>query len=352
VGQGTPERATLRTGTRVEPSRPHSDDGSCVIVDSAQYVDGVRQDDQPFDLDEARTHAREGKGFVWLVVRDPATEELDEVASCFGLPPLAVEDAHEGHQRPKLEQYGDDLFWVVKTARYDRARNEVDVPELDIFIGPQHAIVVSRHTETALEGARERLDTHPELAREGPMAAAWAALDEVIDAYEPVIDALADDLEATEQAVFEGALDQSQRIYVQRRQATRLLRALHPLLGIFDELERAEPPSVPKHLQAQYRDVDDHVRRVHEEAVLLGEALDGLLNVNLSGVTVRQNRVVQKVSGWAAIAAVPTIMTGIYGMNFRHMPELAWEVGYPIVLVLMIAVVVGLRWYFKTVGWF
>jgi magnesium transporter len=323
-----------------------------VIVDNAQYVDGVRQDDTPFDLGEARTRAHDQRGFVWMVLRDPATEDLDDVASCFGLPTLAVEDAHEGHQRPKLEQYGDDLFWVVKTARYDVGREQVDMGELNIFVGAQHAIVVSRHSEDTLEGARGRLDRHPELAKAGPMAAAWAVLDEVIDAYEPVIDELADALEATEQAVFERALDQSQRIYLQRRQATRLLRALHPLLGIFEELERAEPASIPQHLRAQFRDVDDHVRRVHEEAVMLGDALDALLNVNLSGVTVRQNRVVQKVSGWAAIAAVPTIMTGIYGMNFTHMPELQWELGYPIVLVLMIAVVVGLRQYFKSVGWF
>jgi magnesium transporter len=315
-------------------------------------VDGVRQDDERFDLGEARARARDERGFVWMVVRDPQTEELDEVASCFGLPPLAVEDAHEGHQRPKLERYGDDFFWVVKTAGYQSDAKQLDVGELDMFIGQRHAIVISRRTHTALEAARERLDAHPELAGAGSMAAAWAVLDEVIDDYEPVIDDSADELEATEQAVFEHGLDQSQRIYVQRRRATQLLRALHPLLGIFAELERAEPPSIPEHLRAQFRDVDDHVHRVHEETVMLGDALDGLLNVNLSGVTVRQNRVVQKVSGWAAIAVVPTIMTGIYGMNFRHMPELGWEVGYPLLLALMVAVVIGLWRYFKLVGWF
>jgi magnesium transporter len=163
---------------------------------------------------------------------------------------------------------------------------------------------------------------------------------------------VADDLEQTEQAVFRDGLNQDERIYIQHRQAAHLVRALHPLLGPFEALEQGDSTQVPEHLRALLRDVGDHVRRLDEEARMLGGALDALLNANLARVTVRQNVVVQTVSGWAAIAAVPTVITGIYGMNFRHMPELGWRVGYPLALVLIVVVVFALRRYFKHVGWF
>jgi magnesium transporter len=321
-----------------------------MIVDCAYYVDGARQQDVSLSIDDAGRQARQEIGFVWLALGDPTPQELEELQTSFDLPALAVEDAREGHQRPKLERYHDSDFLVVKTVRYETSTAQIEFGELAVFLGARYAIVTSRRSPSALEGARERLDDRPEIARLGSMAAAWALLDAVIDGYEPVIDRVADDLEATEQAVFQ-SLDRGQRIYLQRRQAAHLARALHPLLGPFESVERGALPNLPEQLRALFRDVGDHVRRLSEEAVMLGDALDALLNANLSGVTVRQNAVLQKVSGWAAIAAVPTIITGIYGMNFRHMPELGWRIGYPLALVFMVAVVYGLWRYFKRVGW-
>jgi magnesium transporter len=276
---------------------------------------------------------------------------MEELRVSFGLPALAVEDAQE-HQRPKFEQHPGALFLLVKTMHYDEGRGAVEFGELDAFLGAHHAIVTGRGSGPALAGARERLDERSDIAALGPLAAGWATLDAVMDDYEPVFDRLADDLEEAEQAVFQRGLDQGEQIYLLRRQAGRLGRALHPLLEPFDMLERGETPGMPDELRPLFRDVGDHVRRLTSDVVSLDRTLDGLLNANLARVTVRQNLVLQKVSGWAAIAAVPTIITGIYGMNFRHMPELAWPAGYPLVLLLMVALVVGLRGYFKHVGWF
>jgi magnesium transporter len=324
-----------------------------VIVDSAHYVDGARQDGEPLGLAAASRRSRDGVGFVWLAVSDPAPEDLEELRVSFGLPALAVEDAQEGgHQRPKLEQHGEHVFLLVKTARYDEGRQAVDFGEIDVFVGAHHAIVIGWRSAAALGGARRRLDERPGVAALGPMAAAWAALDDVIDAYEPVLDQLTDDLEEAEQAVFQRGPDQGERIYLLRREAARLLRALNPLLGAFEVLERGDVPELVDDLRPLFRSIGDHVRHLYEEVVVLDKALEGLLDANLAGVTVRQNLVLQKVSGWAAIAIVPTIITGIYGMNFRHMPELGWPAGYPLVLLLIAAVVVGLRRYFNHVGWF
>jgi magnesium transporter len=321
-----------------------------MIIDSAHYVDGARQD-EGLSVSEAGRRAADGGGFVWLAVADASADELEELRRSFHLPPLAVEDAAEGHQRPKLERYRESEFLVVKTVRYDEARTQLELGEFDVFLGAHYAIVTTKGSALTLRGARERLDDRQEIARIGPTAAGWAVLDAVVDAYEVALDHLGDDLEQAELAVFQQRLDQGETIYLQRRQAARLERAVHPLLGVFDRLERGEP-ELPEHLLALLRDVGDHVRRLSEETVMLAEALDALLSTNLASVTVRQNQVVQKVSGWAAIAAVPTIITGIYGMNFREMPELGWAIGYPLALAVMVAVVVGLRLYFKHVGWF
>ena len=323
-----------------------------MIVDSAYYVDGARQNGEPLGLAEARRRSHEERGFVWLAVSDPTPEDLEELRRSFDLPALAVEDAQDGPERPKLEQHGDDVFLLVKTVRYDEGRRAVDFGELDVFLGEHYAIVTGRRSAAALDGTRGRLDARPDVAALGPMAAAWAALDEVIDAYEPVLERLTDDLEETEQAVFQRGVDQGERIYLLSRETARLVRALHPLLQAFEPLERGDKPEMRAHLRPLFRDVSDHVRRLYEEVVVLGEALDRLLNANLARVSVRQNLVLQKVSGWAAIAIVPTIITGIYGMNFDHMPELGWPAGYPLALLLIVAVVVGLRRYFRYVGWF
>ena len=321
-----------------------------MIIDCARYRAGVRQTEATSVADAARL-SREASGFVWLAVSEPDSEELNKLGASFDLPALAVEDAREGHQRPKLEEYGECVFVVVKTVGYDRATTQLDIGELDIFLGSRYAIVVGRADTDVLAGARQRLDEHPGVAALGSMGGLWALLDTVIDDGERVADLLIDEGERIEQAVFEGDGDQSEPIYVHHRRVERLGRVVHPVLAIFDTLERGAPVESPQGVRPFLRDVGDHARRLSEEVAILSGRLDGLLNANLARVTVRQNVIMQKVSGWAAIAAVPTIITGIYGMNFRTMPELGWPFGYPLALVVMVAAVLALRWQFRRVGW-
>jgi magnesium transporter len=321
-----------------------------MIVDCAHYLVGFRQV-EPTSLGDAGRLAREGSGFVWLALTDPGPDELDDVRTTFHLPKLAVEDAQADHQRPKLADYGESAFLVAKTTRYDQAQPEIEIGELDMFLGAGYAIAISRSSAGPLAGARERLDNRPEVATLGPMAAAWALLDAVIDENERVVDRLGDLLAQTEQAVFQRDRDQSEPIYLQHRNTERLDRAVHPMLAIFDTLERGEPVESPEGLRPHLRDVGNHARRLSEEVMQLGNALDGLLNANLARITVRQNVIIQQVSSWAAIAAVPTIITGIYGMNFQHMPELDWTFGYPLAILTMVVAVVVLRWNFRRVGW-
>jgi magnesium transporter len=321
-----------------------------VIVDCVHYQAGIRMS-EPSTVAEASTLARQGPGFVLLTLSQPSAEEMKELAVAFDLPPLAVENGLEGHQRPELEDYDQCLFVVVKTVPYDEVTMQMDIGELDVFLGSTYAIVVARSAPEIIQAMRTRLDDHPQIGALGPTAGLWALLDAVIDEGERVVDLLGDQGERIEQSVFDGNLDQSEAIYQHRRRVDRLIRSFHPLLPILDTLERGEPVETPHGLRPFLRDVGDHARRLTEELAQLSSRLDGLLNANLARVTMRQNVIMQKVSAWAAIAAVPTIITGIYGMNFRHFPELGWPFGYPLAIVIMVVAVVVLRWHFRRIGW-
>jgi magnesium transporter len=321
-----------------------------MIIDCARYVAGVRVV-EPMSLGEAGRLTRETEGFVWVALSDPAADELDELGAAFGVQLLALEGTPEGYQRPKMEHHGESTILTVKTVRTDGCKTPLEIGAVDIFVGGGYAIAIGQSSPDALESASERLRTRPEVARHGPMAAAWAVLDAIIDGSERVVDGLGDELERIQVAVFQGDQDQSEPIYLQLQDVARLTRAMHPMLTIFDRLERGELVEAPHALSPLLGDVSDHARRLSEEIMMLGEALEGLLNANLARVTVRQNVIIQQVSAWAAIAAVVTIVTGIYGMNFRHMPELGWVFGYPLAIAIMALTVAVLRWYFKRVGW-
>jgi magnesium transporter len=321
-----------------------------MIIDCAHFLAGVR-DVEPMSLGDAGRRAGAVEGFVWVALSDPAADEVDELVNAFDLPPLAIPDTPEGYQRPKLEHHGQSTILTVKTVHRDEAETQLEIGTVNIFVGARYAIAIGQSSPDALRGASERLMTRPEVATHGPMAAAWAVLDAAIDDDERVVDGLGDQLERIQVAVFQRDQDQSEPIYLRLREAARLARAVHPMLTILDRLERGELVEPPKALSPLLGDVSDHARRLSEEIMMLGEALDGLLNANLARVTVRQNVIIQQVSAWAAIAAVATIITGIYGMNFRHMPELGWIFGYPLAIAIMALTVVVLRWYFKRVGW-
>jgi magnesium transporter len=323
-----------------------------LIIDCAQYRDGVRQHAAKLDIEEAAALAREPGSFVWVGAHHPSDEELDQIARAFELPELAVEDSGHEHQRPKLEEYEESFFLVIKTARYDEAEERVHFGEVDLFVAEDYVISI-RHGEAANLGpARERLEgDHDVLLAYGAPAVAWAILDEIVDNYEPVVMGIEDDIEEVEQDVFSGGRQSTQRIYFLKREVIEFHRAVAPLLGPLEYLEQGAFPEVKDQLRPFFRDVADHARRMDDMVMAQRELLTSILEANLALISVHQNEVVQAISAWAAILAVPTFLAGIWGMNFHHMPELRPTWGYPMALGIILLSVVVLHRFFKRIGW-
>lgn len=327
-----------------------------VIVDCAIYRDG-RRTDGPADLSDALEEARAtGDAFLWIGLHEPTEKEFDLVSSEFGLHPLAVEDALSAHQRPKLEVYDDSLFAVIKPVVYEQSSDTVTADELMAFIGDSFVVTV-RHGEGApLAAVRRRLEAEPEVLKHGPTAVLYAISDAVVDHYIEVAGELQVDLEELETEVFAptGVGDTkstASRIYTFKRQILEFRRAAGPLSSPMARLASADVPFVHEHSQPFFRDVSDHLTRANEYVEGLDRLLSDILSAHLAQVGVRQNDDMRKISAWAAMAAVPTMVAGIYGMNFDHMPELRWVGAYPAVIALMAAVVFGLYRQFKRRGW-
>jgi magnesium transporter len=323
-----------------------------VIVDCAQYSGGVRQDTGPLDVETAAARARSGEGFVWLGLHEPSVGELEQVGRAFGLHELALEDASNKHQRPKLEDYDGSYFVVLKTAHYDDEREEVDFGEINLFLGRGYVIAVRHGRGSALAPARGRLEARPDLVAVGPAAAAWAILDKVVDDYEPVTAGIENDISEVENEVFATRdVDATERIYFLRREVIEFHRAVQPLIGPLESLEGGRVVELDEQIRRYFRDVADHARRVDEQLQDQRELLTGVLDSNLALISLRQNEVVRVISAWAAIIAVPTFMASVYGMNFEHMPELHSELGYPLALLVMAVVVVAMYRFFKRIRW-
>jgi magnesium transporter len=322
-----------------------------VIVDCAHYRDGERQHEGPLDIDAAAEAARGDGDFVWLGLHEPSPEELAQAQEAFGLHELAVEDAAHAHQRPKLEDYGETFFIVLRTARYDDAREEVDFGEINIFAGPGYVIAVRHGEASGLKGARERLEARPELLEGGPAAVVWAIVDKVVDDYAPVVAGIEDDIEEVETEIFDQGRDSTQRIYFLKREVIEFHRAVFPLLAPLEALERGAYLPIDEHLREYFRDVADHARRVDEQVTSQRELLTSILEANLALLGVRQNTVVRQISAVAAIIAIPTFLASIWGMNFEHMPELDQTWGYPSALAVMILAVCGLFIFFRRIRW-
>jgi magnesium transporter len=324
-----------------------------VIVDCAHYRDGVRQHEEALSLEQAAACAKKGEGeFVWVGLFEPTDEEMQEVASLFGLHELAVEDAERAHQRPKMEDYEDSYFIVLKTARYHDESETVHFGEIDLFVGSGYAVHVRHGEGSGLRGARRRLQQRPDLMKLGPAAVVWAIVDQVVDDYEPVVAGIDDDIEEVERAVFDPeAAAPTERIYFLKREVIEFHRATWPLLGPLESIERGAFPQMDDQLRRFFRDVADHARRVDEAVTSQRELLTSVLEANLALVSVNQNEVVKRISGYAALIAVPTFIASVYGMNFEYMPELDWRVGYPLALALMAAVVAFLFVVLRRARW-
>jgi magnesium transporter len=325
-----------------------------MIVDSALYRDGVRVP-LPCDKDDlpAVREATTGDGdFVWVGMHEPDGEELDRVAQAFSLHPLAVEDALHAHQRPKLERYEDGIFLVLKTLWYVDEEDAVETGEINLFVGRDFVISVRHGEGTELHTARLDLEQETAVLGHGPSAVVYAICDRVVDAYEDVASQLEVDVDEVEESVFSPARSHdSRRIYVLKRELAEVRRAVNPLREPMKRFATGSVPMVTQEAAPFFRDVADHVVRVTETI----ETLDGLLSTafdaHLARISVEQNEDMRKISAWVAIAAVGTLVAGIYGMNFDNMPELHWRYGYFASLAVMAGAGVVLYRLFKKSGW-
>jgi magnesium transporter len=325
-----------------------------MIVDSAHYKDGARQHEEALTPEQAAEQAkRAGSGeFVWIGIHEPGPGDLDQLARLFGLHELAVEDAQMAHQRPKIEEYAEHAFIVLKTAHYHEDREEVHFGEIHMFAAPGYVITVRHGPGSELATARQRLEARPDLLRLGAASALWAVLDKVVDDYIPVVDAIEDDIEETEKDVFDDDIPApTARIYNLKREVIEFHRAVWPLLAPMHELEQGGDERIPEELRSYFRDVNDHARRVDEQVSSQRELLTSVLQANLALVSVNQNETVKKISAIAGVIAVPTFIASVYGMNFDNMPELHWHYGYALALALMAVCVVALGSFFRRIGW-
>jgi magnesium transporter len=323
-----------------------------MIVDCAVYEDGRRRDGR-VELDRAFEAAQAENAFVWIGLVEPTREEFDAVKREFNLHPLAVEDAIKAHQRPKLETYGDALFMVLKTARYVDPEEVIALGEIMLFVGSDFIVTVRHGQQSQLTQVRERIEADPDHLRCGTGAVLHAILDQVVDDYFPATRGVEDDIEEIETQVFSHARDNpAERIYKLKREVLEFYRATAPLADPLERLARGEYSDiVHEQVQSYFRDVYDHLLRIVGALEGFRDLLTSVLEANLTQVSVRQNDDMRKISAWVAIAAVPTMIAGIYGMNFEHMPELRWTFGYPLAVGVMLFICVGLYRYFKRVGW-
>lgn len=321
-----------------------------MIVDCGVYEKGRRRDGK-LSLEQAHEASRAEDAFVWLGVAEPSAEEFGVIARQFNLHELAVEDAVKAQQRPKVELFGDTLLVVVKTITRPDPSHAVEVGELLLFVNSDFIITV-RHGKGELSSVRERVEHRPDLLAHGTGVVLYAILDHVVDDYGDVAQAVDGEIQAVEREVFSAErTNPVEQIYRLEREVLDLYRVVSPLLEAVDEISEGQFEAIPSTLDDYFRDVHDHLQRVTGRVAGFRELLNGALQANLTQVSVRQNEDMRKISAWVAIAAVPTMVAGIYGMNFDNIPELHWHYGYYAVILLIATACFALYRRFKQVGW-
>ncbi len=323
-----------------------------MIVDCALYRDGVRLGLERATVLERSIPDLTADEFVWLGLVDPTAEELGRLALRFNLHPLAVEDALAAHQRPKLEFYADHLFMVVKTLGYDDPTSQVETGEVAIFMGERFVVTVRHGHVHPLLSLRAALEADAQLLAGGPSSVLHAVLDSVVDDYLLVVAELEIDAEQIEREVLgEGSHTRTSDIYLLKREIIECRQATNPLIAPLHALARDEQRLINDEVQPFFADISDHVLRAHDIIEGLNELMTAVLNASLAHLQLRQNEDMRKISAWVALAAVPTMVAGIYGMNFAHMPELSWTWAYPSVLGFLVIESLSLWWYFKRNRW-
>jgi magnesium transporter len=331
---------------------------SAYVVDCAVYVEGKRLPGRWTHAEAIKEVRKRREGFVWIGLHEPDAIQIQGIAETFGLHELAVEDALEAHQRPKLERYDDTLFMVVKTVRYvehespTTANEIVETGELMVFLGRDFVITVRHGNHSGLATLRQDLDEEPERLNLGPAAVLHAIADHVVDHYLDVTTRIEADIDEMETQVFAPRSQVSaEQIYFMKREVLELRRAVMPLKTPLQRLAEGYTRLVPDEVRSYFRDVDDHLATVSERVVNFDELLTTLVDATLAKITLQQNTDMRKITAWAAIIAVPTALAGIYGMNFDYMPELHWKFGYPLAVAVILGICLLLYRIFKRNQW-
>jgi magnesium transporter len=320
-----------------------------MLVNCAAYSEGRKLADIP--LEDISEYVKRPNCFVWVAIKDPEPSDLDLMQKEFGLHELAVDDARHGHQRPKIEEYGDSLFAVLHTIE---VKEEAFVQgEVDVFVGPNYILSIRRRTEKGFADVRARTEREPDLLRNGSGYVLYALLDSVVDRYFPVLDALETELESIEERIFGAGTARSniRALYSLKQKLMTLKHAVDPLMEAVGKLSGGRVPQICFGMRDYFRDVMDHLQRLHASIEGIRDMLTTAIQVNLGMINLNETEVTKKLAGWAAIIAIPTLIAGIYGMNFKNMPEYDWMYGYPFALVVMVGIDFLLYLWFKRILW-
>ena len=320
-----------------------------MLIRCVAYQNGRKVAD--IAVHEIHKYLAEPDCFVWVALREPDAAALEEMRKEFGLHPLAVEDARNGHQRPKIEGYGDSLFVVLQMI--EPAEGDFRVGEVAIFAGPNYVLSVRSHAEKGFEDVRARCEREPELLRNGSGYVLYALMDAVVDRYFPVLELLEDELERIEERIFADASPRSsiEALYALKRRLTTTRHAVAPLLESLSNLTGARVPGICMNLREYFRDISDHLLRLNQTIESIRESVTTAISVNLSIVTLQENETMKRLAAYAALVAVPTMIAGIYGMNFEHMPELGWKYGYALAVAVMAVIDSYLFYRLRKSGW-
>jgi magnesium transporter len=345
-----------------------------MIIDQAVYRNGIRFPcvDLSDELDNLAEDSPKSRDFLWIGLKDPTLAEFDVVKDELGLHSLAIEDSVRGQQRPKVDLYDGSLFVAMKPLHYTFEDSQVETGELMIFLGDRFIVTVRRGEIASLADIRATLEAHPEQLAHGAAGVLYAVLDSVVDNYLDIDRAVAADLEQLEERVFSGGVatiaaprphllqpdrtahrgrQDAQDIYSLKREVLEMRRAVVPLLDCLQRLAEKKLPYIPAETQPFFRDVNDHLARIADHLESYDRLLSDILSAHLARISVQQNDDMRKISAWVAIAAVPTMIAGIYGMNFNHIPELGWQLGYPAALLLMTSACLALYRSFRRSEW-
>jgi magnesium transporter len=320
-----------------------------MLVNCVAYQEGTKLSD--ISKEDISEYVKRPDCFVWVGLKDPTPDELEEMREEFGLHELAVEDARHGHQRPKIEEYGNSLFAVLQTVEIKEA--ELHIGEVDIFVGPNYILSVRLHTERGFADARARCEREPHLLKHGAAYVFYALMDTVVDRYFPILDALESELEKIEEQIFlrNTARSNIEALYALKRSLMILKHAVDPLMEAVSKLYGGRVPQICAGMGEYFRDVFDHLQRLHATIEGIRDMQATAIQVNLGMISLNETEVTKKLAAWAAIIGVPTMIAGIYGMNFKNMPELEWALGYPVSVAVMVAIDIWLYFQFKKVKW-